>query len=127
MDKPSPATPPSKAWPDAPTERGRYYGITDKFQSQCIVLSKETFEDIGTEVEQLRKTVNEAGAALKRQHEAIFHLSNANKAQAAELSALQTKHKNLSRAYKKMKRTELEPMFEDTTPAPVPVSFNPLG
>ena len=131
MDMLSPPTslfpPKSNSWPDVRAVNGKYYGITDQHGDKITAMTHDTWVQVGTMMENLNRHKKESENALKRQHEAIFHLNMANKAMAAELSELREKHKNLKKAYRKAKYAELEPEVEKVVEPAKTTSFNPLG
>lgn len=87
---------PPKAWPEAPAERGKSYGVMDPiFKNQMLaVMTMETWTDFGTQFEQQKRL-------LRAQNEAVVGADVTIKAMTQQLADLREKHDNLRDAVRK--------------------------
>lgn len=98
MDNPSPTPSPSRSephWPQVPAVRGQNYGVDDPVNAghKLVVMSAETWLDLGTYIETQRRQLKEAveaGQALKTQYDILVQ----------QLANTSTRHHNLREAVK---------------------------
>lgn len=124
----------TKHWPEAPMERGKFYDVNDPMYpgTRIVTMMRETWIDFGTLVESQKRT-------LEIQDKTIKEMTIRKDILERQYADLDTKYRNLRRAYRKGKRAELEADLGPETVAkiekyeadqnagePTP-SFNPLA
>lgn len=89
-----------KAWPDAPAEDGRSYGVLDPvFKKQMLaVMTMETWTKFGTQFQEMQRLI-------AKQSQTLQQMQVTNDVQTKQLADLTTKHTNLREATRK-ERTE---------------------
>ncbi len=124
-----------KHWPEVPMERGKFYEVADPMYpgTRIVTMMPLTWIDFGTMVEQQKRT-------LAIQDRTIREMKAQKDVLERQLADLDTKYRNLRRAYRKGKRSELETQLgpetvakiekyeaDQVTGAPPAPSFNPFN
>lgn len=89
LDKP-------KAWPDAPAEKGKSYGVMDPvFKKQMLaVMTMETWTEFGTKFQEMQRLI-------AKQAQILQQMQVTNDVLVKQLADVQTKHTNLREAVRK--------------------------
>jgi hypothetical protein len=76
---------------------GRYYGVTDKHGAQVIVMSKATWEQLGTIIEMQKRSLEAQDKAIKQQSAHIQQLTADRDDCLMKLTNLRGNHRELLR------------------------------
>ena len=87
-----------KAWPAGRAENGKYYGVTDRYGDHVVVMTKNTWEDLGTIIEKQRLTMKGQDTAIKQQSEYIQKLTAQFNDVNERLMILRAAHREVVRA-----------------------------
>lgn len=88
-------TDPSKAWPASPAVHGKYYGFTDNRGATMVAMTKETWEQLGTIMEQQRRSLVAQDTAIKAQSKHIQELTADRDDVLQKLTNLRSSHREL--------------------------------
>lgn len=84
-----------KAWPAIKAVHGKYYIFTDVHKDQMVAQTRATWEQLGTIIEQQRRTMVGQDTAIKQQSDEIRRLQNALSDATDRLNNLRGSHRAL--------------------------------
>jgi hypothetical protein len=83
------------SWPRIPAVHGKYYGTTDHHGAHIVSMTKETWEELGTIIEQQRRTMRAQDSAIKQQSDEIRRLQGLYADATTRLETLRSNHRVL--------------------------------